>query len=385
MLRNRIIVLGLFILSLIAISFYGGPITYGFFFLMLLIPLISAGYSYLVYLRYRIYQQIVTKNVVVGSPTDFYFTLQNEDFYSFSGIKVEFFNDFSYISELEGNSEFELPPHSGVKKKTVLVCKYRGEYDVGISNVIVEDYLRIFRFNFRNKENLRAIVNPRLEILDSLKSANSTEVFKDSSLNPTEQDVLVREYIPGDDIRSINWKMSAHLGKPYIRTKIGVENPSITVVMDSYRYSQNIYEYLPVENKILETALAVSYYYLTKGMTVSVNTYEEIPRKYNLSNVASFEDYYGSMCNFAFSEKNTSKLLFESVWNSGISSSKIVYMILHEISSEALFQINDLSKNGTPVVLYHITDDNQSLNDLNLGKNVEHKKIGYEDKLKEVL
>lgn len=125
MLRNRLIVLALLVLSVIAISFFGGPVTYGFFFLMLLIPAVSAGYCYLVYLRYRIYQVIVTKNVVVGSPVEYYFTLQNEDFYSFSGIKVEFFSDFSTIRELDSNNEFEISPRSGVKKSTVLTCKYR--------------------------------------------------------------------------------------------------------------------------------------------------------------------------------------------------------------------------------------------------------------------
>ncbi len=123
MLRNRLIAIGLFILSLVAISFYGGPVSYGFFFLMLLIPLISLIYTIVVYFRFRMYQKIITKNVVVGTPTDFYFTLQNEDFYSFSGVKVEFFRDFSYISELTENSEYELAPHSGIKKETVLVCK----------------------------------------------------------------------------------------------------------------------------------------------------------------------------------------------------------------------------------------------------------------------
>ena len=83
MLRNRLIAIALLILSIVAISFYGGPVTYGFFFLCVLVPAVSAGYCFLVYLRYRIYQVIVTKNVVVGSPTDYYFTLQNEDFYGF--------------------------------------------------------------------------------------------------------------------------------------------------------------------------------------------------------------------------------------------------------------------------------------------------------------
>lgn len=385
MLRNRLIVLGLLILSVIAISFHGGPVTYGFFFLMLFIPLISAGYAYLEYVRHRIYQVIVTKNVVVGTPTEYYFTLQNEDSFSFSGIKVEFFSDFSYVADLDGN-EYELPPHTGLKKETSLVCKYRGEYEVGIKNIIVQDYLRLFTFTFPNKENLRAIVNPRLEILDSLEHAYSTDVYKDSMINPTEQDVLVREYIPGDDIRNINWKASAHLGKPYIRTKTGEETQTVGIIMDSCRYNlDNPEEFLPLENKILETVLAVSYYYLTKGISVSVHTLDKVPRNHNLQSVANFEEFYSAMSSFSFSGDKTQDKLFEGVLRSNITGSSIVYMILHELSESAVMQINNLKRNGIPVVFYHINDKEEGINNLDIGKNTVYQRIGYEDRLKEVL
>ena len=385
MLRNRLIALALLILSIVAISFYGGPVTYGFFFLCVLVPAISAGYCFLVYLRYRIYQVIVTKNVVVGSPTDYYFTLQNEDFYSFSGIKVEFFSDFSIISELDENNEYELPPHSGLKKETVLVCKYRGEYDVGVKNIIVQDYLRLFSFNFKNKENLRAIVMPRLEILETLRHPYSPDVYKDSRINPSEQDVLVREYIPGDDIRNINWKTSAHMGKLYVRNKTGVENPSIGILMDSCRFGKNMEDFLPLENKVLETTIAVVYYYLSKGINASVFTYEGAPKKYMLQGMASFEEFYGAMGAFEFKEENTSEKLFKSVWGENITSCSMVYMIIHELDEKALVQIEELNKNGLPVTVYHISDDEMKVTDTDLGKNTEYTHIGYEDKLKEVL
>lgn len=385
MLRNRLIAIALLILSIVAISFYGGPVTYGFFFLCVLVPAVSAGYCFLVYLRYRIYQVIVTKNVVVGSPTDYYFTLQNEDFYSFAGVKVEFFSDFSYISELNENNEYELPPQLGLKKETVLVCKYRGEYDVGIRNIIVQDYLRLFSFNFKNKENLRAIVMPRLEILETLRHPYSPDVYKDSRINPTEQDVLVREYIPGDDIRNINWKISAHMGKPYVRTKTGLENPSIAIIMDSCRFGKDMEDFLPLENKVLETTIAVVYYYLSKGINASVFTYEGAPKKYSLQGMASFEDFYAAMGAFTFKEENTSDKLFKSVWGANITSCSMAYMIIHELDEKALVQIEELNKNGLPVTVYHISDDEKKLKDADFGKNTEYTHIGYEDKLKEVL
>ena len=384
MLRNRLIILGLLILSIVAISFYGGPVSYGFFFLCLLIPLISASYCFLVYFRFRILQKIVTKNVVAGTPTDYYFRLQNEDFYTFSGLKVEFFSDFSTIDELAENHEYEIPPQSGLKNETTLTCKYRGEYDVGIRNIIVTDYLKIFRFNFMNKENLRALVLPRLEILESLEHDYSADVFKDSSLNPSTPDVLVREYIPGDDVRNINWKISAHMGKPYVRTKTGEETVNIGIIMDSARYSDNPSDYLPLENKILETVLAISYYHLSKGMGTDIYTFEKVSKNYHLKGDSSFEDFYAAMSDFSFESDSTTKKLFQSAHLSGVSSSSLVYLILHEINDDALFMINELTKNQTPIVVYHICEDTNSPL-VGLGKNTVYKRIGYEDRLKEVL
>ena len=385
MLRNRLIVLGLFVLSVIAISFYGGPISYGFFFLMLLTPLICAGYAYLVYLRYRIYQEIGTKNVVVGSPTEFYFTLQNEDFFSFSGIKVDFFSDFSYINEMEENFEFELPPHSGLKRETVLVCKYRGEYEVGVRNVIVSDFLRLFNFNFKNRETLRTIVLPKLEILDSMSHMDLISVSKDSKINPTEPDVLIRDYIPGDDLRSINWKASAHLGKPAVRTRTGEETPTIGIIMDSYRYSENPEDYLPLENKILETSLAVTHYYLSKGISVLVHTAEDNVGDCLLQNMSFFEDFYANLSGFKFVSNANASKLFESSKSNSITSCNTVYMILHELTADALALIDTLNRNSTPVVICHITDSSEKNESVELKKNAQYIRIGYEDRLQEVL
>ena len=150
--RNRWIAAGLFFLSLIAISFYGGPVSYGFFFLMLIIPIVSALYTVIVFFRFKIYQKIDAKVTVAEKPVRFYFTLQNEDFFTFSGIKTDFFSDYSALSGLDPDTEFELFPHTGIKKNTRLVCKYRGEYEVGVKNVTVQDYLKLFSFTFRNRD-----------------------------------------------------------------------------------------------------------------------------------------------------------------------------------------------------------------------------------------
>ncbi len=384
MLRNRLTVLILFILSVAAISFYGGPVTYGFFFFMLSVPLISAAYTVLVYYRYRIYQEVGAKNIVVDTPTDFYFTLQNEDFYSFSGIKVEFFSDFSNIGELESNPEYELSPGAGVKKHTTVLCKYRGEYEIGIKNVIIQDYLRLFSINFKNRETLRAIVKPRLVILDSL-STDSTFVLRDAPFNPSNPDIPVREYVIGDDIKNINWKVSAHTGKPQVRIKTGEETSGVAIITDSCRYSSNAFEYLPGENKVLEITIALAHYCLDKGMSVSVHTYENMPKKYLLQGIVSFENFYEAMSDFTFGASNTSAKLFSTIERASFSSCSTAFMVVQKLSEETLLFAKELNKNGIAVVIYHVCDEAESKENTDFDKNAIYKRVGYEDRIKEVL
>ncbi len=90
------------------------------------------------------------------------------------------------------------------------------------------------------------------------------------------------------------------------------------------------------------------------------------------------------MSSFVFASGNTSAKLFESVWHSNISSNSLVYLVLHEISDEAKFQMEELNKNGIPVVICHIAEESLE-GKIDLGKNTEYIRIGYEDKLKEVL
>ena len=124
--RNGYIALGLFILSLIIISNIGGPASYGFFFFTLFVPLVSFIYTIVVFIRFKIYQSIDTRTVTAGNATPFFFTLQNEDLFTHSGVRTHFFTDFSSITDLD-DEEYELMPHTGIRRETLLLCRYYRE------------------------------------------------------------------------------------------------------------------------------------------------------------------------------------------------------------------------------------------------------------------
>ncbi len=383
--RNGFIALGLFILSLIIISNIGGPASYGFFYFTLFVPLVSFIYTIIVFIRFKIYQKIETRTVTAGNATPFYFTLQNEDLFTHSGVKTHFFSDFSNITELY-DEEYELMPHTGVSRETILICRYRGEYDVGIKSVTVTDYLRLFSITFKNRETLKAIVLPRLEMLpDSV----SPEMVIDPSASDHRDrkipDIPVREYLPGDDIRFINWKAAARTGKPQMKTFTGEDIPALRIIMDSCRYSEKPEDHLPLENKILETVLALSYFLAGHHIPVSVCTYNEKYVRMNVNGTEGFEDFYNAMAGFSFRKSNSQKELFRACEQDETASecSSVIY-ILHEWSDAARLFSERMSSCSVSQCLYLVTDRKDTLRE-NTDGHMGCKVIGYEDRISEVL
>ena len=99
--RNRRILLVLWILSLIGISFYGGAVSYGIFFLLTFLPVVSLLYILAVIALFKIYQNLEGNSVVCKEPAVFHFILQNESPLLFAGVRPVFYSSFSAISGLD--------------------------------------------------------------------------------------------------------------------------------------------------------------------------------------------------------------------------------------------------------------------------------------------
>ncbi|MDE6213885.1 MAG: hypothetical protein K2M70_10480, partial [Lachnospiraceae bacterium] len=127
--RNWIL-LDLWVLSLAAISYYGGAVSYGIFWGITFIPVISLIYLIFVYFNLRILQQIESRNMICGQPMPYFFVLQNDSFCVFASISVNLFSSFSSVEDLPGDTEYELLPGDKYAFETKLTCKYRGEYEV---------------------------------------------------------------------------------------------------------------------------------------------------------------------------------------------------------------------------------------------------------------
>lgn len=353
--RNRLIFAGLWILSVIGISIYGGPVTFGFFTLMTAIPLVSLLYLALVYFFFRIYQSLNSLVLVVNRPVPFYFKLCNEYFLNFAGVRVRFYTDFSAIAGLSDETEYELPPKTEIKKETTLVCKYRGEYETGIKTVEIRDFLRLFCICYKNRESLRVTVKPQTVVLDRLLSVDMSRVMRETKDSASVPDVLARAYVQGDDIRQIHWNLSAKTGTLMTRERIGEEKQGIGIVLDTSRSAKEEKDFLPTENKQLEVVLALSYFLCSRNMPVREFHFAGNTVLNRAENLAGYDAYYEKLSAVRFdSEYSQEKLMNALQQDMGQLDFQAVFFVMAKWSDSARSLISRLLENRIYVVVYLI-------------------------------
>ena len=375
------------LLALVGISVQGGPVTWTFLWLVLLLPLFSILYIGYVILFLKIYQRTDGRNMVSGTPADFYVTLQNEGPFSFSALRIKYYSSFSTIMDLKEDVVYELPPGASIRRTTQLLCRYRGEYQVGIKKITVWDPLGLFSFPYTIREPLTVIVAPALLQLQHPGSiAEFSYADHDSFENRTEPDVTVREYMPGDPLRSVHWKSTAVMQKLMIREKIGEEKSGIGIYMESHRYDDRIEEYLPVENRIIETTLALSEYFMRNFIPVDVLLQKEQAVCKTIRDTSGFEELYQEMFAYAFRKDRSMLRMLAERSSQEMAAYRLLIFIVHHWGAEEETWVEQHNTAHAPVVIYEICRDAKREADaVTDRREISLRRIGIDGALQEVL
>lgn len=342
----------------------GGAVSYGCFWALTLLPVISLVYLLCVYFRFRIYQEVESRDMVCGQAYNYYFTLRNEDYFGFAGVNVRLFPDFSHVENLPEDIEYELLPGDEFIYRTKITCKYRGEYEIGLKEVVVTDFFRLFRLRYRFPGTIRAIVRPKLVDLKEIKELSDVVVSlqREALFSKSEPDIVVRDYIRGDSLKKIHWKATAREGQLKVRTDTGEEKQGIRMLFDTKRYSSDMHEYLPLESKILEAVLALGMFFATRDMVTTVYYGQNGVRQQEITNIKSFEEFYGAMSNVSFREEEEANALFQMLNEQGaFADAKVLIMVLHELDDAIMQTAEQLSAEGVYVVIYVVTEKNMEV------------------------
>lgn len=240
--------------------------------------------------------------------------------------------------------------------KHQLQFKRRGIYNFGDITVSLKDMFSIFETDKYLKRRATIRVYPRIyEIEKSL--LKGSDIFKNARSNKSSIEDMystrdIRKYRDGDNLKRINWKVSAKLNELYVRNFETVSGQEFNIFLDM---SVRNYE---VDNKGIFEELLIDFC----SSLLSFMIHREIKTKLfvNASRVQSFEienkTDFDKLMDYFLTQDSDAKLSFLKFINghvnkiSSLSGIGIITSSVDDNFTDALMSVKD---SGNNIILFY--------------------------------
>jgi uncharacterized protein (DUF58 family) len=176
---------------------------------------------------------------------------------------------------VHGPTQASLPP--GVGRHRIehrLTVVRRGRHRLGPLRHSVTDALGLARAQRIVPAVAEVLALPRVHPLDPQRAASGLGSATESTVLKTSlvgsDDVLVREYLPGDDVRRIHWRSTARTGELMVRREEQAWDPSAVVLLDNRSRAFGRTEPDPRFEWLVSAAASIAVHLIEHGFAVGV-------------------------------------------------------------------------------------------------------------------
>ncbi len=202
--------------------------------------------------------------------------------------RYPFKTDFRIIEELpfqfqERDYHFKFSVDAGKNTEISyrLTPVQRGEYVFGALNVYASSPFGLIQRRFRFCQEQEVPVYPsfkqmrQFELYAISDRLQDTGIKKIRRLGHTMEFDQIREYVRGDDVRSINWKATARASDLMVNQYRDERSQQVYSVIDTGRVMRNPFEGLSLLDYAINTGLAISNIALTKQDKAGIITFAD--------------------------------------------------------------------------------------------------------------
>ncbi len=358
--QSRILYACLLASSLIFAYFNGGKIPYMFLYSLIILPVISLAYTLVIYLRFKYGQELDKKFVSKGDKVNFIFSINNEDFFIYPYIKVSFYGAKTIFENQFQVKNFSLQPFTGKNYSFELQCNYRGNYEIGINSIELEDFFGLFRFRYNVFEPKYVTVYPRIIYLEKFPLKTDYMSESHSMLNTRDEDMStvsdVRKYAYGDSMKRIHWKLTAKNQEILVKKFQSTSETNTLMLIDLHKNPYTSGENIMLEDKLIETVVAVLHYCLYKWIPVNLVCYSGTLIDIHAKNHLMFNEIFEQLAKVKFSESIPVKDLLEIYTNNALKKTNIL-IFTSNLDYDLYNQIYKTSNTGYDVSLIYTSPE----------------------------
>jgi uncharacterized protein (DUF58 family) len=198
----------------------------------------------------------------------------------------------------------------------ILEPKERGEYNFGSLNVYVSSPLGFVskRFNFQKDANLPSYPSfihlRKYELMAIQSEFLLGGIKKIRKLGHTMEFEQIKEYVPGDDIRTINWKATSKTNRLMVNQFQDEKSQRIFMLIDTGRTMKMPFKGLSLLDYSINATMALSHIILKKGDRAGMMTFSK-----KTENKIAAENKSGQLRKISEALYNIKTDFFESDFN----------------------------------------------------------------------
>lgn len=362
--KNRLLYFSFFALSLLFIYFYGGKIPYMFFYTIVITPIFSILLTVINFFRFTYLEEIDKISIVKGEEFTYTLNVQNEDFFLSPYITVTFLTENVIFSEQLKNESFSLYPFSKKAFQFKAIPKYRGEYQIGVKSIIFEDYLGIFKLTHKPSYSKVVKVYPRIVELSNVKLKSillsESHSIPNSLFESTNTICDIREYIYGDHLKKVHWKLSSKMIKLMVKKFDATSKVNSVLILDLMKLKYSHEQNLLIEDALIECVVSFAYYLLGNWSNVSLFYYEDKYTEVKSQNSLQFQNIYDILAKIQFNQSMKVKdLLSMYVENNSLKKSNII-LFTASVNSDLFDELYKATLSGFDVNLIYVSYNNEN-------------------------
>ncbi|WP_374458682.1 DUF58 domain-containing protein [Chryseobacterium taeanense] len=212
--------------------------------------------------------------------------------------------------------EKQIEPGKNSFFQYILEPKERGEYNFGSLNVYVSSLLGFVskRFNFQKDANLASYPSfihlRKYELMAIQSEFLLGGIKKIRKLGHTMEFEQIKEYVPGDDIRTINWKATSKTNRLMVNQFQDEKSQRIFMLIDTGRTMKMPFKGLSLLDYSINATMALSHIILKKGDRAGMMTFSK-----KTENKIAAENKSGQLRKISEALYNIKTDFFESDFN----------------------------------------------------------------------
>lgn len=179
--------------------------------------------------------------------------------------------------------EFNLKLAGGEKKDLVYFLRpvKRGEYSFGAMNVLVTSPLALVSRRFKFDQDKMVPVYPsyiqmrKYELLAISQNLQNTGIKKIRRIGHNQEFELIKDYVSGDDFRTVNWKATARRSKLMVNQYQDERSQQMYSLIDKSRVMQMPFEGLSLLDYAINASLVISNIAIKKSDKAGLVTFQD--------------------------------------------------------------------------------------------------------------